>query len=403
MAEFSWKALLDNARLIVNRSQLEQFLSEVSGTDLFAVDTESAGFYKYKIVVNLIQVSTRKQAAILDPQALEDFSPLREFAEQTSCEWIFHGGDYDLRMLARDCDLHVPSIFDTRIAAELCGSDHLSLSSLAEQVLGLHLDKKLQRCDWSRRPLTPDMIRYGLLDAICMIPVRDALHRQLHSLHRLGWAQEEFAHLLESIEANAPSTPRPYPFLIKGSVRFTTQSLAVLKEVWEMREKIAERLDRAAYMVLSNQALLEIGRLMPQTMVGLSVVPCMGRDFFQRHGKDVIEAVKRGLNGPPFLLPRRLESSAPLLSSWEGELVKSVREVRERIATSLGLPGSTLMSSQAMEDLVRARPTTEEGIAETLRKWQARLLANDLIPILSRPAPSGAGRRRRRRRPSRPE
>ncbi len=393
--------LLETAQVIRTVEALEAFLGEVRGCDVFAVDTESAGFYKYYAVVNLVQISTRTHAAILDPQAVKDLSPLKRFAEQSTCEWIFHGGDYDLRMLARDFQVHVKNVFDTRIAAELCGLEHLSLSSLAEAFLGVKLDKKLQRCDWSRRPLTPDMIRYGLLDAICLVPIRDRLSELLREKQRFQWAKEEFQHLEEILANPAPPQTRPFPFLIKGSNRLSPRSLAVLKEVWEFRERISAEIDRAPYMVLSNQALLEIARMMPLTAVGLSVVPCMGRDFFNRYGRDVLEAVKRGSSGPPFYLPRPTrDHDHEQLSSWEGELAKAMREAREKVAVDLGMSGPLLAPNHSIEELAREKPNTPEAFfaCRALRRWQAEQLVQVFLPILQRPMPIGSPRKRRRRR-----
>ncbi|HOY69012.1 MAG TPA: HRDC domain-containing protein, partial [Candidatus Ozemobacteraceae bacterium] len=393
MTSFNVEPLLEGALIIEDTDTLARFLKDISGTDLLAVDTESAGFYKYRAVVNLIQVSTRTRAALLDPQAITDFTPLARFAEEESCEWLFHGGDYDAGVLARELNVHVRKLFDTRIAAEMSGSKELGLSALVERYLGFPLDKKLQRCDWSRRPLTPGMIRYGLLDAICLVPVRDALKAELEQLGRLEWAREEFEQLTERF-VNAPRMQphsHPHPYLIKGSSRMPLRQIAILKEVWTLRERIAEHLDRAPFMVLGNQAMLDIARQAPRSLAGLSVIKQIGRDFISRYGREVQEAVKRGLEAPtdgllPPAHPRREQN---FFTSWEGDLIRALRDRRNAIATKLNMPAALLTDPEVLGELAHTRPRAVEEMKSIpgFRAWQVELLGEEYLPLLMKEPP----------------
>ncbi|MFZ2958728.1 MAG: HRDC domain-containing protein [Candidatus Ozemobacteraceae bacterium] len=407
VSSFNVDGLLRKSVLVESKEALSDFLDTISrdNPDVFAVDTESAGFYKYKAVTNLIQVATRTQAALLDPQKIQDFEPLRVFARNVPCEWIFHGSDYDVRVLARDVGVEVPRIFDTRLAAELLGRKELGLSALSEIILGRPLDKKLQKCDWSRRPLTLAMCTYGLLDAITLIPVRDFLRHDLEASGRLSWAEEEFGYLAQLRWEQASEEPDPCAYLIKGSSRTPPRALAILREIWQLRENISAHLDRAPFMVLSNLALLEIARQAPRSLAGLSIIKHIGSDFLSRHGKDLQEAVQRGLAADLNDLPirsRPRRGAQIFLTAWEGELVRKLRDGRNLVSDDLGIPAALIASGDALDRLARERPHDLAGMTGEgrLHKWQAEVLAEQFLPLLCQEPPGSQAKKRRRRRRS---
>jgi ribonuclease D len=376
---------------------------------VLAVDTESAGFYRYKATVNLIQMAAPAGAALIDPQAFGEFDALIEFAADPSCEWLFHGADYDAVMLARDLGVKIARLFDIRIAAEFSGIREVGLSSLTDRFLGFPLDKKLQRCDWSRRPLTQGMIKYGLLDAICMLPLKTELEQLLQETGRMGWVQEDFTLLAEECRASHTPAENPLAFMIKGSNRFSPRELAVLKEVWEFREALAKRMDRSPFMVLNNEAMLDIARLAPQSLAGLSTIRNIGRDFLSRHGRDLQDLVKRGLQAEPVVVPsgryraggHRGTIPRPL-SFWQTEQLRLLRQVRDDKANLIDIPGALLTSPHTLVEMVRACPTTPEALesVEGLRHWQKSLLGTDYLAVLKREPPPRMPKRRRRRRPA---
>ena len=403
--EFDPKPFIENAKVVENTEELAGFFTRAQSEDIVAVDIESAGFYRYYSRVNLIQIATRSEAAIIDPQKIQDFKPFQQFATQSSCLWVFHGGDYDVSMLARDLEIYIPVMFDTRKAAELLGMHELGLRSLTEKYLGFTLDKRLQRCDWSRRPLTTAMKEYGLLDAVCLIPIFDAMAGELKTLGRYEWLMEECEYIARQAREAQPHEQDEFAFRIKGSSRLSPRSLAVLREIWNLREEIARRQDRAPFMLLSNQALIDIARQMPRTISGLNVIKAIGREFLNRYGTELQAAIRTGLEAEltgldkPFKPRERHE----LLNSWEGEIAKSLREVRDAIATEMHIPASVLAPTNALYDLARIRPETlgELQQSEILHQWQVKVLADEILPILQQEPPplTRKTRRRRRRRP----
>jgi ribonuclease D len=400
--EFDAKPFIDNALLIETAEDLAAFFARAENDDIIAVDIESAGFFRYFSRVNLIQIATRREAAIIDPQKIKDFSAFQQFANQSKCLWVFHGGDYDISMLARDLEIYIPVMFDTRKGAELIGMHELGLRSLTEKYLGFTLDKRLQRCDWSRRPLTQAMREYGLLDAVCLVPVYDCLVRELKTLGRYEWVLEECDYIARQAREAQPHQQDPYAFRIKGSSRLSLRSLAVLREIWNFREEIARKIDRAPFMLLSNQALLDIARQMPRTMSGLMVIKAVNREFLNRYGSELQAAIRAGqeaeLDGleKPFKPRERHE----LLNSWEGEIAKTLREVRDSLANDLSIPASVLAPSNAIYELARIRPETlgELRQSEVLHNWQVNLLAEDFLPVLQQDPPQTVKKTRRRRR-----
>ena len=280
--EFDPHPFIDNPRVIETTEEMDNFFSRCATEDVIAVDIESAGFYRYYGRVNLIQIASRKEAAIIDPQKIEDFSAFQNFANASSGLWLFHGGDYDISMLAKDLGIYIPRMFDTRKAAEITGMTELGLRALTEKYLGFTLDKRLQRCDWSKRPLTRAMKEYGLLDAVCLIPVYDCLKSELETLNRMDWVMEECDYIARHAKEFQEQEADPYAFRIKGASKLSLRSQAILKEIWSLREKIAAKLDRAPFMLLSNQALIEIARQVPRTVSGMLVIKSVNRDFLNR-------------------------------------------------------------------------------------------------------------------------
>lgn len=155
-------------------------------------------------------------------------------------------------------------------------------------------------------------------------------------------------------------------------------------------------------MLLSNQALIEIARQAPRTISGLNVIKSVSRDFLNRYGAEIQAAIRAGLEAELAGLekPFKPRDKQELLNSWEGEIAKALREVRDALANEMKIPAPVLAPTGSIYELARIRPETlgELQQSEILHEWQVKVLAEDFLPILQQTPPPMTRKSRRRRR-----
>ena len=246
----------------VDRSAtLENELADV-GRGPLALDTEADSMHHYREKVCLIQLSFGGRDLLVDPLAGVDLAPLRPVLVDPGTRKILHGADYDIRILHRDYDLEIVGLFDTMIAARLVGERAFGLSALLEKFLDVKLDKKYQRADWSRRPLTPEMESYALCDTRYLEPLARILEERLEQLGRGEWAAEEFRRL-ENVRWAAERGPEGLLQRLKGVQALDRRQLAVANELVLLRDETARRRDQPLFRVMRDEVLLELVKLGP--------------------------------------------------------------------------------------------------------------------------------------------
>jgi ribonuclease D len=260
--------------LIQTQAGLEQLFARLRAASLLAVDTEAASFHRYTDRVYLLQISSRDETAVVDPLAVQSLAPLAEALSNPGIEVVFHDADYDLRLLDREYGYHATNIFDTRVAAQLLNEPGVGLAALLEKYLGIKLDKRFQRADWSSRPLSAEMLSYAAADTTHLAELRDILKQQLQARGRLSWAEEEFK-LLEEIRWT-PTQGEPGWLRLKGARALKGRELAVLRELYEWRESTAQRADRATFRILNNEPMLVMARQPPTDLAALKAIPGVG-------------------------------------------------------------------------------------------------------------------------------
>ena len=362
---------------------VRRFLGAISGTDAIALDTEGASYHRFVDRIYLLQLSTRDKSAIIDPLPIGTPPLLGDLLESPNVEVVFHDADYDLRLLQQDYGWHVRNIFDTRVAAQLLGIRAFGLAALLERYFGVKLDKKHQRADWSRRPLTPDMLEYAALDTAHLLALRDRLAEELDRAGRRHWAREEFASL-EGTRWDAEDGDTAY-LRLKGARDLTRRELAVLRELVPWRDAVAKHADRATFRVIGNEQLLAIAKEQPVTRDALGGIKGMPRGLLESRGAELIAAVRRGLAVPDAELPR-----FPRAPRWERDAdfdarVGALKAVRDDAAQRLDLDPGVLGARDRLEAVARKNPASLEQLAEIpeLRRWQVEVLGEAFVRALT--------------------
>jgi ribonuclease D len=371
--------------LIESRSELEALFERLRREPLLALDTEAASFHRYTDRVYLLQVSSRHETAVVDPLATNGLGPLEQVLADPDLEIVFHDADYDLRLLNREYGFRATSVFDTRIAAQLLNEPGVGLAALLEKYLGVRLDKRFQRADWSARPLSGPMLAYAASDTRYLPELRDILRAQLEAKGRLGWAMEEFA-LLDDIRGTQ-SDGEPGYLRLKGAKALKGRELAILRELFAWREGVAQRADRATFRVLNNEPMMTIAKHPPADLAALKTVPGLSADQVERRGRDILAAVTRGLEIPDRDLPRvERPPRRPFDAAFDARLER-LKAVRNRLATELDLQPGVLCPNGTLEVIAKANPTSLEELGQLpeLRRWQHRTIGEALVSALQDP------------------
>ena len=375
-------------RLIQRQDDFDRLVGRLRKEPLVAVDTEAASFHRFLDRVYLLQLSSRTETAVVDPLAVSNLDSLSELLADPAIEIVFHDADYDLRLLENQYGFRANHLFDTRIAAQLLNEPGVGLAALLEKYTGVQLDKRFQRADWSSRPLTPEMLEYAAADTRHLPGLRDRLRARLKELDRLEWAEEEFQILSEA--ARLVGEPDEPGYLrMKGAKALKGRSLAVLRELYQWREELARRTDKAAFRILNNEPLLSMAKAPPRDMAALKSVRGISPEQVQRRGKDILDAVQRALQIPESELPRverrpRYQPDAALEARLE-----RLKTARNALAQRYELAPGVLCPNGVLEAIARVNPETPEQLAEIgeLRRWQLREIGGELLAALRPPAP----------------
>jgi ribonuclease D len=263
----------------------------------------------------------------------------------------------------------------------------VGLAALLEKYLGVRLDKRYQRADWSARPLSPEMLEYAAADTRHLPVLRDLLKERLRDRGRLQWAEEEFA-LLGAARRSPPEQDEPGYLRLKGAKALNGRALAVLRELFQWREELARRTDKAAFRILNNEPMLLMAQSPPRDMTALKAVRGVSPEQAERRGREILAAVQRGLDIPERELPRieRPQRRQPD-AAYETRLER-LKTMRNQLATKFDLAPGVLCPNGILEAIARMNPATLQQMSEIreLRRWQLREIGSGLLGALQQPA-----------------
>ena len=370
-------------RYVRSNDDFAALMRRVAREPLVALDTEAASFHRHVDRIYLIQLSSHHETAVIDPLTVTDVSALGTLLAAPAAEVVFHDADYDLRILDRDYGFHARHLFDTRIAAHLLGEPAVGLAALLQKYLGVTLDKKYQRADWSRRPLPSEMLEYAATDTLYLLPLREHLRAELEKRGRLHWAEEEFERL-EGVRWTPVETNGGAYLRIKGARALNRRGLAVLRELVPWREEIAAELDRASFRVVSNEALLALSAEPPKSAEELAKIRGLSPRLVSERGPSLLQVIERGLTVPDKDLPKFARAERYRPDPTFDAAVERLKKVRNEMAQELALDPGVLCPKGTLEAVARARPKVAAKLADVpeIRRWQVELLGAKFVAAL---------------------
>ncbi|MDP9395854.1 MAG: ribonuclease D [Actinomycetota bacterium] len=369
--------------------------SFASGEGPVAVDAERASGYRYGQRAYLVQLRRAGAGtALVDPTPFDGLPELGEAIEDA--EWVLHAASQDLPCLAAE-GMRPQRIFDTELAGRLLGYPRVGLGAMVEEVLGYSLEKGHSAADWSTRPLPEPWLRYAALDVEVLIELRDALEDQLAASGKLPWALEEFA----AIAAAPLPQPRRDPWRRTSGVHRVRRrrQLAAVRELWEVRDRIARERDIAAGRVLPDAAIVEAALAMPESVRALLALPVYGGRSTRRMADTWFAAVQRARELPDSELPEATlpHDGPPPARGWAdrdpaaAERLTVARAAVGAIADEHNLPTENLLAPDTVRRLAWTPPEDigVDSVTAFLREhgarsWQVAMTAPALARALDR-------------------
>lgn len=358
-----------------------------------ALDTEFMRTRTYYARLCLVQVATPEQIACIDTIALPTIEPLLEVIYSPHVLKVVHAARQDLEVLADICrtgayqcrgrqdaesDRGIPPapVFDTQIAAALCGyDDQIGYGALVESITGHKLPKLHTRADWETRPLPPDQLHYAEDDVRYLRDVYQFLAQKLEELGRADWLREECAALTD------PGLYRNDPRLayrrLKQGQSLPLAAQMILRELAAWRELTAQQHNLPRGWVVADAALVETALAAPTTMEALGRIAGAGGSPARKWGEDILQAVRRGLD----LKAERLWEEPQRLDRRQQALYEQLQARVRAVAAEIKISATLIAPRRELLKLIAG--DNSSGLA---RGWRRALIGEELLHLCGNPA-----------------
>jgi ribonuclease D len=344
-----------------------------------AVDLEANSMYAYRERVCLIQVSTPQQDFIIDPLAPLDLDGFGQILEDPAVEKIFHAAEYDLILMKRQYGWELNNLFDTMWAARILGYQRYGLASLLEQFFNVHLNKRYQKSNWCKRPLTPPQLSYACFDTHFLFRLRERLAEEIADNGCHAEAAETFVEHTRVTVSDNGFDPDSF-WSINGAHDLTRQEQAVLKALNIYRDQEAKRRDQPLFKIFSDRTLFEIARRSPESLADLGTVHGMSKGQIRRYGHRLLDVIKTAMHQKPPVLPQRTKRvSESVMARYE-----KLHTWRKNRARARGVESDVIISRNALWELAHTNPKTNEelGQLESVGAWRCKTYGQEILKVL---------------------
>ncbi|MGN6314611.1 MAG: ribonuclease D [Rhodanobacteraceae bacterium] len=360
-----------SAAWIADATAFSAYLGPLAQGGVIGLDTEFMRRDTFYAKLALIQVAADGRCALVDPLAFDCAEGVRRLVERRTC--VMHSASEDMDALAPLLNGEPLQLFDTQIAAAMCGLGFgLSYQRLVALLLETDIPKDETRSDWLRRPLSAAQLDYAEQDVVHLHELHALLHAQLRERGRLEWHAQDCARLARRVRRDQ-GDPQPQRAFRNGAT-WPRAKQALLRRILLWRERSARSLDKPRSWLLDDPALLSLAQQPPGS----------SNELFERtRGLRALRSAPRAelfalLSEP--VADAEIGETAPIPPAPFGEAKAAVTAMKlaaDAIALELDLPAGLLCPRRALEEYVVTR-----SWPEALAGWRREVLEPTLAPKL---------------------
>ncbi len=367
-------------RLITDQARFDEFCAHALAMGEVAFDTEFISESTYQPELCLLQLATREQAVAVDPYAVHDLSAWWNVMTDTKTVIVVHGGREEVRFCVRFSDKRPEKLVDVQVAEGLHSrSFPLNYTALVGRVLGLRTEGRETRTDWRRRPLTESQILYAIEDVQHLLEVWDKQRASLAKRGRLAWAEAEFERMVSEVDQERT---RENWRRLPGIQSLRPRQLAVIRELYDWREKEAKERDKPARRVLRDDLLVELAHRQPTDVNDLLATRDMNRSDYRRVAPELLASIQRGVALP--------QDQCPTIKRYDKDQDEQI--LAQLLAIALAnrcaqaeVAISLVGTSTDLKHLVRSHVYGEKSDSppRLTEGWRSEVCGNLLTDVLS--------------------
>lgn len=353
-----------NFILIDDSEQLQQAAKEWKLCKELAIDLECENnLHHYGVFISIIQLSSRDKNWIVDVIKVKEINRLKEILENPNITKVFHDISFDFRILNKQFQVKPKNVFDTQMAALLLGRTKFGLSNLLEEYFKIKKEEKFQKVDWTRRPLSLDMLSYAVKDSAYLLQLKDKLTEELNAKQRTSWMKDESEYLEEMDFIYHEQTY----INVSRAKKLQSKELALFHVLFEEREKMARRLDRPNYMIVHNEVLMELSKNPPKNSLQLRSM-CGVHPIVKNEAEKIFRLIQDALKKPG----EAYDLKPPKLNQQQFEWKEKLLELRKKTASKLGISGHLLLNEEQIINIATSKSLS------SLKNWQKELLEKEI-------------------------
>jgi ribonuclease D len=354
------------------RSHLDRLADELADATQLALDTEFVRERTYYPRLCLVQLATPGAICCIDPLAIADLTHLSALLGRSSTFKVAHAARQDIEALATRAVQAPAPLFDTQIGAALLGMQpQIGYGELVHKMLGAKLAKAHARTDWSVRPLSVEQLEYAADDVRHLLPLHEILRRELEERDRWHWFEAEMARAGATFTARL--TPQDAWQRLKGLESLDPRRRATAIALAQWREARAMQRDRPRGWILSDEALYEIVRALPQDRTQLQRLRTVPPGVIENCAADLLAAVK----GSAHLASSDAQRRAPRPDPAAQARLKALAATVRRIAEQLQLVPEVLATRRDLQQLLSG-----DTDVPPLKGWRREVVGEALLSQL---------------------
>lgn len=364
--------------LLKTTQELQDAVDRLSASDFITIDTEFIRETTFWPELCLIQLAAPGVTALVDPLAPGmDLGPFFDLMRNEKVTKVFHAARQDIEIIYHLGGLIPSPIFDTQIAAMVCGfGDSISYDQLVARITGERIDKTSRFTDWRHRPLSERQLEYALADVTHLIPVYQHLLGELERENRGGWLKEEMDIL------SSPETYDLHPDDAWKRLKMRARKpieLAVLKLIAAWREREARDRNVPRGRVLKDDVLYEIAQQQPRDVAALSRLRGIPKGWERSSSAGgLLEAVNAAFEIPKEKLPKL--PRPPILPEGTPAAAELIKVLLKLVSEKEGVAAKMLASG---DDIERLAAYSEKAEVPALTGWRREVFGEQVLKLLN--------------------